>query len=149
VKAHFMFAVLVSAALLRGVGDGDRAATDKRPAQTGHGSATPQMSGRVGPARAKLPSPVPKRPTHVPSAGATGPLRSPDGPSPAAMGGLTRDPMAGRRSTVRLPGPVKAAAPPLSNVRHRSPNPAVIGGVADLGKRNTGAINGRQVPRRP
>jgi len=34
-------------------------------------------------------------------------------------------------------------------VRHRSPNPAVMGGSADAGKRNAGAIDGSQVHRRP
>jgi hypothetical protein len=42
-----------------------------------------------------------------------------------------------------------ASAPPLSNVRHRSPNPAIIAGSAELGKRSTGAIDGKQVHRRP
>jgi hypothetical protein len=54
-----------------------------------------------------------------------------------------------RRPPVRSPGPVGAAEPPLSNVRHRSPNPAIIAGSAELSKRSTGAIDGKQVHRRP
>jgi hypothetical protein len=42
-----------------------------------------------------------------------------------------------------------APAPPLSNMRHRSPNPAVIAGSVDVGKRNAGALDGKQVHRRP
>lgn len=53
------------------------------------------------------------------------------------------------RPPARSPRPVGPAAAPLSNVRHRSSNPAVITGSAGPGKRNTGAINGNQVHRRP
>lgn len=45
--------------------------------------------------------------------------------------------------------PPRAAAPPLSNVRHRGPNPAVIASSTDVSKRNTGALDGKQVHRRP
>ena len=39
--------------------------------------------------------------------------------------------------------------PSLNNVRHRGPNPAVIGGSANSDTRNTGAINGTQMNRKP
>jgi hypothetical protein len=43
-----------------------------------------------------------------------------------------------------LPG-----GPSLDNGGHRGPNPAVIGGVATRNSRNTGAINGTGMSRRP
>jgi hypothetical protein len=67
----------------------------------------------------------------------------------STKGALIQKPTAGKLPPVRLPGRAGAAAPPLSNVRHRSPNPPAVAGSADLGKRNTGAIDGKQVPRRP
>jgi len=76
-----------------------------------------------GPAKSNLPKQLPKRQVHAASGRAMSPLRA--------------------------RGPAGPAAPPLSNVRHRSPNPAVMGGSADASKRNAGAIDGRQVHRRP
>jgi hypothetical protein len=67
----------------------------------------------------------------------------------SAKRALIQNPTAGKRPPVRLPGRAGAAAPPLSNVRHRSPNPAVIAGSAELSKRSIGAIDGKQVHRRP
>jgi hypothetical protein len=42
----------------------------------------------------------------------------------------------------------RAGAPLPSNVRHRGPNPATIGG-ADSNAKNSGGINGTRMPRRP
>jgi len=39
--------------------------------------------------------------------------------------------------------------PSLNNVRHRGPNPAVVGGSANSYSRNTGVINGTRMNRRP
>ena len=54
-----------------------------------------------------------------------------------------------RTQPVRPPGVVRTNAPSLSNVRHRGSNPAVIGGPASSGTRNTAALNGNQIGRRP
>jgi hypothetical protein len=140
----FLFVMLASASLLCGADDGDRTASDKRPDQTDHGPAKPQRSGHGGPTRANLPKPFPKRQTHATSAGAISPLRSPNGPSPVANGALIQNPVAGRAPLFG-----RQAPSPLSNLRHRSPNPAVVSGSVDLRRRNTGAISGNQVPRRP
>jgi len=56
---------------------------------------------------------------------------------------------AARNRAVRSPAPIGIAAPPLGSARQRHTNPAVIGGSPMLGKRSTGAIDGKQVPRRP
>jgi hypothetical protein len=43
---------------------------------------------------------------------------------------------------------VRPAMPSLNNVRHRSPNPAVVGGTASLHGSNTGAVNGSRIVRK-
>jgi len=82
---------------------------------------------RASPARSSFPKPIPRPSPHRSETRL---------PAPAAPP---------RAATVRA----RAVAPPLSTVRHRGSNPAVIAGSADLGKRNTGAIDGKQVHRRP
>lgn len=60
-----------------------------------------------------------------------------------------------QRHTVNSALPVRSAnsigptAPVRNNVRHRGENPAVISGSANSVVRNTGAINGTSVHRRP
>jgi len=52
-----------------------------------------------------------------------------------------------RSTSVR---PSVASLHPLpTNVRHRGSNPAVVGGLANSGNSNTGAINGTGMHRRP
>jgi len=50
------------------------------------------------------------------------------------------------RSVVR---PTASLNPSLNNVRHRGPNPAVVGGSANSDSRDTGAINGTHMHRKP
>lgn len=53
-------------------------------------------------------------------------------------------------SQARPVRPQMVSRPPVptpSNVRHRSPNPATVGGVANAGK--SGAINGTRMSRKP
>jgi hypothetical protein len=50
------------------------------------------------------------------------------------------------------PGPlnvIRPGVPSLNNVRHRGPNPAVVGGSTNAGGRNTGTIDGTRVHRKP
>ena len=54
-----------------------------------------------------------------------------------------------RTLPVRSPGMARTTAPSFSNVRHRSLNPAAIGGPASSSTRNTAALNGTQMGRRP
>ena len=148
-KTRFVFEMFACVALLCGTGYTDRTASAEPRDQSGHAPASPQRSRRGGPVRSNLPKPLPRRQTHFPSEGAMNPRRGPDGSSPAAKGALIQNPTAGRRPPVRLPGPIGAAEPPLSKVRHRSPNPPVVAGSAELSKRSTGAIDGIQVHRKP
>jgi len=148
VKTHFILVMLAGEALFCGAGYAAQAAADKPPDQTGHALAKRQRSRRGGLVR-PLPKPLPKRPAHVPLAGAMNPLQGSGAPSATARSSLIPNPTGGRRPAVRSLGPAGPAASPLRNVRHRSPNPAIVAGSADLGKRNTGAIDGDQVHRRP
>jgi hypothetical protein len=50
---------------------------------------------------------------------------------------------------VRAPSLVRPTAPPFNNVRHRSPNPAVVSGSASSQRNNTEAINGTRMNRKP
>jgi hypothetical protein len=66
-----------------------------------------------------------------------------------AKGGSTRQETGNRAMRVRPPSAVRPTVPPLNNSRHRGANPAVIGGSANSGGRNSGVINGTHMNRRP
>ena len=51
-----------------------------------------------------------------------------------------------RRRPVSL---VRSAVPSLNNLRHRGPNPAMVGGLAPSHSANTGAINGTRMNPKP
>lgn len=149
-KTKFVFVTLACVGLICATGYAAGAALDQQQDRSGgHAPAKPQRVRRGVPPRSNLPKPLPRRQMPLVSAGAMNPRRRPDGSSPLAAGVLVQNPTAGRYPPVWSPGRVGAAAPPLSYVRHRSPNPAVITGSADLRKRNAGAIDGKQVYRRP
>jgi hypothetical protein len=109
------------------------------------GGQVPAQSGRKAAAKAKPSKQLPKPAPHAPSAIATNRGRGSAGSHPTARGAAIQNPIAGRIRT----RPPSAPPPLLSNLRHRSPNPAVITGTPDFSKRNPGAIDGRQVHRRP
>jgi hypothetical protein len=70
-----------------------------------------------------------------------------------AKGGLVQNEAVNSAQHVRSTSAVRPAAaslnPSLINVRHRGPNPAVVGGSAKLNSSNTGAINGTRMHRKP
>jgi hypothetical protein len=65
----------------------------------------------------------------------------------AAVGGLIPHETVNNALPVRTPSVVRPTVPALNNVRHRSPNPAVVGGSAPSHSSNTGAINGTRMNR--
>jgi len=65
---------------------------------------------------------------------------------PAARGGTIQNKEA---RYVPVPGVVSAGGPTLSNVRHRSPNPAIVGGSRNTIANSTGAINGTRMNHKP
>jgi hypothetical protein len=66
-----------------------------------------------------------------------------------AKGGLIQHQTLNNALAVRTPSVVRPTVPALNNVRHRSPNPAVVAGSVNSDSRNTGAINGTRMNRRP
>jgi hypothetical protein len=67
----------------------------------------------------------------------------------AAKDGLSQNETVNNARPVRSPSVVRPSVPSLNNVRHRGANPAVVDGSASTDSRNTGAINGTRMNRRP
>ena len=67
----------------------------------------------------------------------------------AAKGGLFQSEPVNNALAVRTPSVVRPTVPPPNNVHHRSPNPAVVAGSVNSDSRNTGAINGTRMNRKP
>jgi hypothetical protein len=67
----------------------------------------------------------------------------------AAKSGFIRNETIHNALPVRTPSVVRPAVPLPNNVRHRGPNPAVVGGSPNSQSRNTGAINGTRINRKP
>jgi hypothetical protein len=132
-----LFACIV---LIPGAGYAD----GQRDQSSEHAALKPPQSGHKALAPAKPPKQLAKPAAHLPSAIARNPRRGSVGSFSTVRGATIQNPIAGRSR----PRPPNAVALLLSNVRH-CPNPAVISGTANLSMRNTGAIDGRQVHRRP
>jgi len=66
-----------------------------------------------------------------------------------AKSGSNRGNIVHSSQNVRRAEVVRPTAPSVNNVRHRGANPAIIGGSAKPVVRNTGAIDGTTVHRRP
>lgn len=79
----------------------------------------------------------------LPEAGNPTNVRSP-APSQSAVvnHGAIQNEAIYRALPVRPSGMIRPAAPAAGNVRHRDPNPPVIGGAANSNSRNTAAIDG-------
>jgi hypothetical protein len=73
----------------------------------------------------------------------------PDKSAGAAKSGLIPNEAVNIALAVRTPSVVRPTAPSFNNVRHRSPNPAVVGGSPSSHSSNTGAINGTRMNRKP
>ncbi len=67
----------------------------------------------------------------------------------AAKGGLIQNETVHDAWPVRTSSVVRPTVPPFNDVRHRGPNPAVVGGSANSDSRNTGSIDGTRMHRRP
>jgi hypothetical protein len=66
----------------------------------------------------------------------------------AAKGGLIQNVPVHNASPVRTSSVVRPTALPINNARHRSPNPAVVGGSANSVRRNPAVINGTRMNRK-
>ena len=67
----------------------------------------------------------------------------------AAKGGLIPNETFNNALVVRPPSVVRPTVPSFSKVRHRGPNPAVVGGSSPPLSSNTRAINGTRMNRKP
>ena len=67
----------------------------------------------------------------------------------AAKGALIPNEAVNNALAVRTPSVVRPTVPLLNNVRHRNPNPAVVGASPTSRSSNTGAINGTRMNRKP
>ena len=68
--------------------------------------------------------------------------------SGAAKSGFIRNETVNNALGVRPPNVVRPTAPSFNNVRHRGPNPAVVGGSLNSRGSNTGTINGTRMNHR-
>jgi hypothetical protein len=128
-----------------------------RPLAWGEGVARPAFSpagaGRVrghsGPASQGASRPKPLASTRS-TLGNARSLRQPgsDKSSGAAKSGFIRNETVNNALAVRPPNVVRPAVPLLNNVRHRGPNPAVVGGSLNSHGTNTGTINGTRMNHR-
>lgn len=66
----------------------------------------------------------------------------------AAKNGFARNETLNHAPANRAPSAVRPSVPSLSNVRHRGPNPAIVGGPRSSNSRNTGAIDGTHMNRK-
>jgi hypothetical protein len=100
--------------------------------------------------KANHPDRIPSRQEHSASGNARN-LHEPgsDKPAGAAKLGVIQSEIAKNTLPVRPSSVVRPTAPSLDNVRHRSPNSAVVGGSASSATRNAGAINGTRMTRKP
>lgn len=69
--------------------------------------------------------------------------------SGAVTGGLSQQSRVNSGSPIQRPNAIRPTVPLLNNARHRGANPAIVSGTANSGGRNTGAINGTGVHRKP
>lgn len=67
----------------------------------------------------------------------------------AARGGLIQNGTVHSALPVRTSSVFRLSQPSLNNVRHRGPNPAVVGGSAISDSRSIGALNGTRMSRKP
>jgi hypothetical protein len=133
---------LVAGPLPRGEGVG-------RPAFSPAGAG--QVRGHSAPASPKL-----NRPKQVLNsrkgslAGNAMNLHQPDSnkSSGAAKSGFIRNETVNNALGVRAPSVVRPTAPSFNNVRHRGPNPAVVGGSLNSHGTNTGTIDGTRMNHR-
>ena len=95
------------------------------------------------------PKQLPNNRKHFPSGNRTNPHTGLDQSHAPAETGLVHQETFKSGHAVRPASIARSAVPPGNNVRHRGDNPAVIGGSANSVVRNSGAISGTSVHRKP
>lgn len=106
--------------------------------------------GPASQSNANRPSQAPNRQEHSASGNAMD-RREPgsDKSVGAAKGGLVQKETVNNALRIQPRSVARPVGPSIENVRHRTPNPAVVGGSANSTTKNTGAINGTRMNRKP
>ncbi len=123
--------------------------------QRDHGRASdrnnpPSRASLIGLTKANRPKQLPnRRQRSIPGNAMNLHQPGSDKSGGAAKGGLIRNETVNDALAARMPSVVRPTVPSFINVRHRGPNPAVVGGSALSHSSNTGAINGTRMNRRP
>ena len=115
-----------------------------------HASEKNQPRGRVSLTKSNRPTQVPNNPEpstlgkvidfHRPGSDKSG---------ASARGGSIQHKTVNIALPVRPASVIRSTVSPLNNVRHRGPNPAIVGGLGNSNTRNTGSISGTHLLRRP
>ena len=147
--AHFG-SVILCVALICSMGYANQSSGDKPDQNAASAPAKTPRRDFAGDAKSNIRKPLAKRPARGSFSTSIRP-RPLGRSSPSAKAELHQNETAGRSGPVRhLPAVRSSASFALSsNTRHRSLNSAVISGSGDPLKRNTVAIDGRQVHRQP
>ncbi len=114
------------------------------------GPATNQPRGRGSPTTANGPKRLPND-RERPAPGNPINIRQPasNRSDAARTERLMQSDRINRALPVQPPAVIRPGGSALDNVRHRGPNPAIIGGTMNSNTGNTGAINGTRMNRRP
>jgi hypothetical protein len=146
---RFVFALLAGLALICQPDYADKTASDgQRDRSSDRDAREQRRSPREGLENSKLRKPLPERGGHSVPPNLRHPRQDFERPSPGPRGTPIPNATADRRTPVR-PQAFSRLAPSLIRPTHRSTNPATIAGSAVVRNRNTGAIDGAQVHRRP
>jgi hypothetical protein len=121
--------------------------SDERRAY-GWASGPNRLPSRATRPKANRPQQLPKsRPRFIPENA----LKQPgfDKSKVARIGGFIPNRTIHNTLPVRMSSVARPAVPLLNDAHHRGPNPAVVAGSMNSNRRNTGAINGTRMNRKP
>jgi hypothetical protein len=113
-------------------------------------SDTKIARSRAGLLKANRPKPLPSAQERFSPGNAMNPQQPGSNKSAgAAKGGFIQQEAVNTALRARRINALRFTGPLPNNVRHRGANPAVVGGSVNLNNRNTAAINGTRMIRRP
>ena len=152
-KATYLVSLTMSCAMLM---QGTSYAVPSQPASAVSSTNLRHLSDKNGP-RSRATLTAASRPQQLPNSrkrsvarNATNSHQPSSGKSGrAATGGSIQNETVNSAPSVRRPNAIRPTMLSFNTVRHRGPNPAVVGGTANPACRNTGTINGTRMNRKP
>ena len=124
-----------------------------RPADQQRGNRRPPRKklqhGAVAPAKANNPRPSNDRAAFMAGRITDAPPSDSIRPAAVASGAQAKNQAVAAGRPVQLQAVSRPSATLLSEARHRSPNPATVGGPKSVTAASSGAINGSRVARKP